>query len=58
VKREFNRARLNCLVNKIGFNFEKEIEAAFRKVKPEHCAACIRKSYHLLEKAAGAVYEV
>jgi len=45
-------------VNKIGFNFEKEIEAAFRKVKPEHCAACIRKSYHLLEKAAGAVYEV
>ena len=30
VKALFNRDRLNCLVNKTGFNFDRTIEWAFR----------------------------
>ena len=44
VKALFNRQRLNNLVNKVGFNMDREIEAAFRAVTPEHCRACVRKS--------------
>ena len=52
VKRVFNNSRLNCLVNKKGFNFDEEIKKAFKAVKSDHCGACVRKSYHLLEKAS------
>ena len=51
VKAVFCRGRLNSLVNKTGFNFDRAITAAFRSVTPEHCAACVRKSRHLLERA-------
>ena len=52
VKAVFCRERLNSLVNKQGFNFDRAITAAFGSVTPEHCAACMRKSRHLLERAA------
>ena len=52
VKAVFSRARLNNLVNKTGFNFDRAITAAFGSVTLEHCAACVRKSRHLLERAA------
>ena len=54
IKALFSRQRLNCLVNRKGFNFEREIEAAFRKITEEHARACIRKSYFLLARAANA----
>ena len=50
VKAVFCRERLNNLVNKTGFNFERTITAAFRAITPEHCAACVRKSRHLLRR--------
>ena len=49
VKRAFNSQRLNCLVNKIGFNFDRTIKAAFRSIPVEHCAKCARKSLFLLQ---------
>jgi len=52
VKAVFCRERLNSLVNKVGFNFERSITAAFKSVTAEHCAACVRKSRHLLERAS------
>ena len=52
VKAVFSRARLNNLVNKTGFNFDRAITAAFGSITPEHCAACVRKSRHILERAA------
>ena len=52
VKAVFCRERLNSLVNKVGFNFERSITAAFKPITMEHCAACVRKSRHLLERAA------
>ena len=50
VKRVFNSRRLNKLVNKTGFNADKEIEAAFRTITADHCAACVRKSFFLLKR--------
>ena len=50
VKREFNSQRLNNLVNKMGFNADKEIEAAFKTITADHCAACVRKSFFLLKR--------
>ena len=50
VKREFNSQRLNNLVNKTGFNADKAIEAAFRTITTDHCAACVRKSFFLLQR--------
>ena len=52
VKRQFSYQRLHNLVTKIGFNMDTEIEVAFKAIKPAHCAACVRKSLHLLKKAA------
>ena len=52
VKAVFCRERLNNLVNKTGFNFERTITAAFKSITVEHCAACVRKSRHLLERAS------
>ena len=52
VKAIFTRKRLNCLVNKTGFNADREIGAAFRKITTDHCAACVRKSFFLLQRAA------
>jgi transposase len=52
VKRHFSSQRLHNLVTKIGFNMDKEIEAAFTTITAEHCAACARKSRHLLDRAA------
>ena len=52
VKRQFSCQRLHNLVTKIGFNMDTEIEAAFKAIKPAHCAACARKSLHLLRRAA------
>ena len=52
VKRQFSSQRLHNLVTKIGFNMDNEVEAAFMTIKPEHCAACARKSLHLLRRAA------
>ena len=51
VKAIFNQQRLNCLVNKIGFNIENTIKIAFKRISADHCAACVRKSTHLLERA-------
>ena len=51
VKACFNSKRLNNLVNKFGFNADREIKVAFKTITKEHCAACVRKSRHLLEKA-------
>ena len=50
VKRKFNEERLNCLVNKIGFNFDRAIKDAFASITVDHCAACWRKSRWLLER--------
>ena len=50
VKAIFNRNRLNCLVNKIGFNADNQIKKSFSEVTTEHCAKCVRKSRELLEK--------
>lgn len=47
VKRLFNNNRLNCLVNKTGFNMDDAINDAFEAVTVDHCAACFRKSRHL-----------
>ena len=52
VKAHFSRKRLNCLVNKIGFNTDKAIEEAIRSITADHCAACARKSLFLLQRAA------
>ena len=52
VKRRFSCQRLQNLVTKVGFNMDTEIEAAFKAVTPAHCAACARKSRHLLERAS------
>ena len=52
VKAVFKRARLNILVNKTVFNFDSEVNKAFASIVPEHCAACTRKSRHLLEEGA------
>ena len=49
VKRTYNKQRLNCLVNQIQFDPYKRIKGAFRGITKEHCAACIRKSSHILE---------
>ena len=48
VKRQFNSQRLNSLVNKIGFNSDNQIETAFKAIKVDHCASCVRKSFFLL----------
>jgi len=48
VKALFNRVRLNCLVNRIGFNFERTIKAAFSVITSKHCANCVRMSFRLL----------
>ena len=52
VKAIFSRKRVNCLVNKIDFYMDSEIQAAFSSITIEHCAACVRKSLHLLERSA------
>ena len=52
VKFLFARTRLNDLVNKKGFNFDRSVTLAFKAVSTAHCAACVRKSYFLLERAA------
>ena len=52
VKAIFNRRRLNCLVRKIGFNFDDTIRIAFKAISKDHCTACVRKSKYLLEKAS------
>ena len=44
VKYNFSRNRLHNLVNKVGFNADRQIKAALKKVTQEHCAACARKS--------------
>ena len=51
VKAIFNRRRLNCLVNKIGFNADNTIALSFNAISKDHCISCVRKSWHLLEKA-------
>ena len=48
VKAVFCRQRANCLVNKLGFNFDKEIRDALRTITTDHCSACVRKSLFLL----------
>jgi transposase len=52
VKSLFNHKRLNCLVNKLGFNSDREIEQAFKAITTVHCAACVRKSMYLLAREA------
>lgn len=52
VKARFAEQRLNDLVNKRGFNADREIEAAFKTITADHCAACVRKSLFLLERAS------
>ena len=52
IKRAFCSERLRCLVNKIGFNAERTIKSALVSITQEHCAACARKSRHILERAS------
>ena len=52
VKRLFNSQRLNNLVNKTGFNADKEIESAFKQITVDHCRSCIKKSLFLLKNAS------
>lgn len=52
VKIVFNRRRLNSLVNKQGWNMDEEVRYAFRQITVEHCASCVRKSFHLLDRSA------
>jgi len=52
VKQRFSCQRLHNLVNKIGFNMDTEIEAAFKAITPAHCAACARKSLFLLQRSS------
>ena len=52
VKRLFIHERLNNLVNKTGFNFDRTIKKSFRSINADHCGACVRKSLFLLQKAA------
>lgn len=52
VKFNFCRKRLKCLVNKTGFNADREIEISLLSVTTAHCTACMRKSLHLLERAS------
>ena len=44
VKYNFSRNRLHNLVNKLGFNADRQIKAALKKITQQHCAACARKS--------------
>ncbi len=48
VKATFSRRRLNFLVNKTGFNIDREIKTSFKQITTDHCAACVRKSLFLL----------
>ena len=52
IKSHFSRHRLNCLVNRLGFNADNAIEAAIRSITAAHCGACVRKSNFLLHRAA------
>ena len=52
VKALFNHRRLNNLVNKTGFNADREIEQAFKAITTDHCASCVRKSWFLLNREA------
>jgi transposase len=51
VKFFFNKKRLNEIVNRRGFNFDRTIEASFQAITVEHCRACVRKSKKLLKEA-------
>ena len=51
VKAVFGRDRLNSLVRRIGYNMDKGIKDAFKTITKEHCCKCVRKSFHLLERA-------
>jgi transposase len=51
VKFLFNKSRLNDIVNRRGFNFDRTIEAAFRGITVKHCQACVKKSKKLLAEA-------
>ena len=48
LKAHFSRQRLHNLVNKLGFNADRQIKTALTKITQRHCAACARKSFHLL----------
>jgi len=48
VKFHFCKSRLNDIVNRKGFNFDRTIEKAFEEVSVEHCQAFVRKSKALL----------
>ena len=52
VKSYFNAQRLHHLVNKMPFDTKSTIKGAFDRITQKHCAACVRKSYHLLEIAS------
>ena len=52
VKFLFCNARLNDLVNRRGFNFERTIKMAFEKITLGHIRKCIKKSHGLLVHAA------
>ena len=52
VKRRFNASRLNDLVNRRGFNFDRTIKASFKQVTVNDCAAYVRKSFEELCQAA------
>ena len=47
-KARYCRVRLPHAVNKTEFKRNEEIRKALQAIKPAHCDACIRKSYHLL----------
>ena len=51
VKAIYKERRLNAMVNKIDFDREETIKIALRSVTRDHCAACVRKSRHLLDRA-------
>ena len=57
VKFLFCSERLNELVNRKGFNFERSIKMAFGKITLGHIRNCVKKSHRLLVHTAFSVRE-
>ena len=49
VKRKYCAKRLNCLVNDLEFDSNREIKKALQVITPELVQACVRKSMGMLK---------
>lgn len=48
VKREYKKSKLNAFINEKAFDYEREIESAFKKVKKTTIVNCIRHANELM----------